>query len=93
MNTQESFQQAIRAIEEIRYYLHSLGNSFMQTGNENMANSLWRCANRLDEAGSQASVAMNETIGQMFKAAQESSRNMLEAALAGGELARRETGK
>lgn len=90
MNTQEKFNEGMHEIDAIISELRSLGSSFSRTGNDNMAKTLWATANRLEEAHTKATDAMHETVGEMFKAAQQSSRTMLEAALAGSELARRD---
>lgn len=90
MSDVKKFYKAEEETETSRQQLMYLADAFLATGNFQVAKKLSKIVGDLDRAVGEMRAVFNSQIDTAFKAAQQSSANMLNGVLAGLELGRTE---
>jgi len=80
---------SLAEVNDTRYVLEDLARAFYATGNTHVSETLLYIAKQLATSAETIRTSVAMSVNEQFKASEQSSRNMLNAALAGVELASR----
>jgi hypothetical protein len=89
MTDHAKLEDAIHAVESRAWYLLNLSEAFLDTGNSTMAEKLKFVSDDLRFATNEIREEVNRMVCENFDASVQSSTNVLNAALAGIEYAKR----
>lgn len=90
MNWFDQYKIGLKRIDAASWYLDNLSEILDQAGNTKLSNRIKRVHLDLEKGIKEIDDAVAQNLDEQYKRSQEASANMLKAALAGGELAKRE---
>lgn len=89
----EKYKKALKKADAVSWYIGRISQLLEEVGNTKLSKRLLLKHLDLEQAIEEIDNAVSQNINEQYLLAQQSSANVLKAALAGGELSRREKEK
>lgn len=86
----DQYKIGLKRIDAASWYLDNLSEILDQAGNTKLARRIQRVHQDIEKGIKEMDDAIAQNLDEQYKRSQEASANILRAALAGGELAKRD---